>query len=366
LNADIAQAQAISDFQAAKAAAAQATAGQPLPASADPVLVSAAAAQLRATAAQAEARQRFADARRQIGKVAMALYVGLPPSAPNVPAAGVPDRSVFLADILKGEQQQAKAASTALAEATAAINLSRSQADQLVQARTVELQVLALQAQGDAQRKAAQAAAAAAKAAAATASSVTATTAVRAAQITPAGSLLDQESPSVLGPSLLTAGELAEWYRSTGRQPHLTVALEDLAASYVAVGANAGVRADVAFAQSMVETGYFDFPAFGQVAVADNNFAGIGACDSCATGFHFPDAVTGVQAQMQLLHAYATTAQPVPGPLPGPFSVSGCCPTWLQLTGVWATSGTYGVAILKVYRTMVEWAVAQRRAAARL
>jgi hypothetical protein len=38
----------------------------------------------------------------------------------------------------------------------------------------------------------------------------------------------------------------------------------------------------------------------------------------------------------------------------------------MQLTGVWATSGTYGVAILKVYRAMVEWAVAQRRAAARL
>jgi hypothetical protein len=352
LNADVAQAQAVSDFLAAKAAAAQMAAGQPPPATADPVLVAVAAAELRASTAQADARQRYADARHRIGKVGVELYVGVAPVLPGTTPVGLPDRSVFLADVLQGQQQQAKQATRDLALATAAFNASRRQADQLVQSHTLELQAIALKAQDAARRQAAQAAPAAV---------VGGTT---SAAGRPA-SVLTRESPSVLGPSVLSADELVGWYRSTGHQPRLTVPLEDLAAAYLAGGANDGVRADVAFAQSMVETGYFNFPAYGQVAVADNNFAGIGACDSCPTGLHFPNAITGVNAQMQLLHAYATTVQPVAGPLPGPFSVTGCCPTWMQLAGVWATALDYGVKILTVYRSMVVWALAHRRAAAR-
>ena len=41
----------------------------------------------------------------------------------------------------------------------------------------------------------------------------------------------------------------------------------------------------VAFAQSILETGYFSFPGGGQLVPSDNNFAGIGACDSCAAGW---------------------------------------------------------------------------------
>ncbi len=61
-----------------------------------------------------------------------------------------------------------------------------------------------------------------------------------------------------------------------------------------------GVRGDVAFAQAMVETGAFTSPL-----TRHNNFAGIGACDSCPTGFDFDSPQLGVRAQMQLLHAYA-------------------------------------------------------------
>jgi hypothetical protein len=172
-------------------------------------------------------------------------------------------------------------------------------------------------------------------------------------------------SPSILGSSTLTAPEITGWYQSTGRPPHITVPLETLVADFESLGAVAGVRADLAFAQSMVETGYLNFPGYGQVAVSDNNFAGIGACDGCSTGWHFPDAATGVAAQLQLLHAYAVKG-PAPGPLTSPVRVSGCCATWLALAGVWATNPNYGYAILKTYRAMVEWALARRSAAAGL
>ena len=37
----------------------------------------------------------------------------------------------------------------------------------------------------------------------------------------------------------------------------------------------------------------------------NNNFAGIGACDSCGNGFQFSSALNGVRAQIQLLRNYA-------------------------------------------------------------
>jgi hypothetical protein len=36
--------------------------------------------------------------------------------------------------------------------------------------------------------------------------------------------------------------------------------------------------------------------------------------------------------------------------------VAGCCPTWLSLTGVWATATDYGFNVLTVYKQMLDWA----------
>jgi hypothetical protein len=165
-------------------------------------------------------------------------------------------------------------------------------------------------------------------------------------------------SPTILGPSTLTGTELAAWFASTGKPANASVPMSELAPDYTTIGASEGVRADLAFAQSIIETGYFDFPANGQVTPADNNFAGIGACDSCSHGFPFPDAKTGVAAQLQLLHAYA--AKGVPTPLIGSVSVSGCCPTWMALSGVWATGAGYGFKILSIYVRMLDWVIGVR------
>jgi hypothetical protein len=344
----------VNDYLGAQAVATSQTAAIPPGASPDPILVAAAAAQLEAIAAQAAAQQRFAQARHRIGQIAIALYLG-----DQVPRAGaalvgtsgsLDDRSAFLARVLDAEQGAAKLAKAELVRTTTAATARRIQADQLVSSRTLELQNAALQA-----------------AAADRAPASTIVPAVGgAAIVTAPPSLLTQDSPTILGPTVLSAGELAGWFSASGHRPNLTVPLPALTEDYVSAGATAGVRADIAFAQSVLETGYFSFPGYGQVAVSDNNFAGIGACDSCSTGFRFKDAATGVLAQMQLLHAYATTSQPVAGPLPGPFRVAGCCATWMALTGVWATAPDYGIKILTLYRTIVEWALARRTAAAQL
>src|SRR5262249_38162519 len=82
-------------------------------------------------------------------------------------------------------------------------------------------------------------------------------------------------SSPILGPSLLSAQQLADFVRTSGFRPRVTVPLDELARDYITEGENAGVRGDVAFAQSILETGWFSFPGGGQVLVHDNNFAGI-------------------------------------------------------------------------------------------
>lgn len=170
---------------------------------------------------------------------------------------------------------------------------------------------------------------------------------------------------TILGPTALSAGELAGWYATTGYQANTTVPMATLAGYYLTSATAAGLRGDIAFAQSIVETGYFTFPTGGQVDGTDNNFAGIGACDSCAHGWTFPSAQTGVAAQIQLLDAYASP-QKIPTPLVGNVGVAGCCPTWLSLGGVWATAIDYGYEILNVYKEILDWAIPERLAAAGL
>ena len=178
-------------------------------------------------------------------------------------------------------------------------------------------------------------------------------------------------SPSILGASMLTTDEIAAWFASTGHTANTTVPIAQLITDYqqAALGgpntAATGVRFDLAFAQSVVETGYFSFPTYGQLTPADNNFAGIGACDSCAHGWHFPDAQTGVSAQLELLEAYSSPTK-VATPLIGNVGVGGCCPTWMALAGKWATSTVYGISIMTVYQQMLASVIPARLLAAGL
>ena len=81
---------------------------------------------------------------------------------------------------------------------------------------------------------------------------------------------------------------------------------------FVTEGNRYNVRGDIAFAQSIVETAWFNFPDNGMVRPNNNNFAGIGACDSCGNGYQFSSALAGVRGQLQLLRNYADSRRPPP------------------------------------------------------
>ena len=166
-------------------------------------------------------------------------------------------------------------------------------------------------------------------------------------------------SSPIMGPSRLSAGAMAAFVRARGGAPQLSVSLEALAQIYIEEGDAVGVRGDVAWAQSILETGWFEF-ANSMVDPEDNNFAGIGACDTCKGGFPFPDARSGVRAQMQLLRVYVDDevgrdSLGKPLLLPGTLRLSfrGDVQSWWDLTGTWATANTYGNRVYELYNRMV-------------
>lgn len=131
----------------------------------------------------------------------------------------------------------------------------------------------------------------------------------------------------------------------------------DYARLYLEIGERYGVRGDLAFAQSIKETGYWRFG--GDVKPEQNNFAGLGATGGGARGASFATPQEGIEAQIQHLYGYATTA-PLPSgaKLVDPrFSIlqsaglRGAAPTWEQLNGRWAVPGVgYGESIVQIGR----------------
>lgn len=165
-----------------------------------------------------------------------------------------------------------------------------------------------------------------------------------------------------MGASRLSAAQLTAWF--DGRLPRpagayaATVPISEMARYYIEEGSAEGVAGDVAFAQSVLETGWFRFG--GVVPASFNNFAGIGATDSDPSPARFPDARTGVRAQIQHLRAYADatavtcTMPPLNNPCVDPrFALvvpKGRARNWDDMgNGNWSTASTYAASILRLY-----------------
>ena len=117
-----------------------------------------------------------------------------------------------------------------------------------------------------------------------------------------------EDKTAIMGKAQATASQMAAFCLSKNASPQLpSCTVEELARMFIEEGEAEGVRGDVAFAQSLHETGYFKFG--GIVLPSQNNYAGIGALNGNATGqaASFPDPRTGVRAQIQHLKAYAST-----------------------------------------------------------
>jgi len=123
------------------------------------------------------------------------------------------------------------------------------------------------------------------------------------------------------------------------------------------------VRGDIAFAQSVLETGWFRYQG-SMVKPADNNYSGLGACDSCTNGNRFASPTLGVRAQIQHLWAYAdpaalptATARPLADARFTYVRPYGRASTWEAMgQGNWATGRGYSDKILTLYAEMLRHA----------
>jgi len=172
----------------------------------------------------------------------------------------------------------------------------------------------------------------------------------------PAGTL------PIMGHARVPASAIVAWVNGRALRPSgnysATIPLETLAQIFIEEGAAEGVTGDIAFVQSVVETGWFRFS--GTVPAAYNNFSGIGATDTNPSPAIFADARTGVRAQIQHLRAYADpsattcTVPPLHNPCVDPrFALvvpKGRAATWNQMgNGNWASATTYSTSILTLY-----------------
>jgi Mannosyl-glycoprotein endo-beta-N-acetylglucosaminidase len=181
----------------------------------------------------------------------------------------------------------------------------------------------------------------------------------------------------VMGPSLLNAGQLAAWYfRHSGVAPqipafggHPAGDVAALAQVFIDDGNAEGVRGDMAFVQSQLETGWLGFQG-SQIPPDAYNYAGVNAFDgrpgleSCAHGDSMPSRCMGtpqhgVLVQIQLLRSYADpSARTASGRfISAPSDRAGLAPLWEYFGGhncpcgklIWASADGYGLNIIEMY-----------------
>ena len=163
-------------------------------------------------------------------------------------------------------------------------------------------------------------------------------------------------SEKIAGSSFATQAQLVSMYKSTGNSFPSGVysskgcsSIEQFVQIYFEEAAAEGIRADVAFCQSMHETGWLKFG--GQVKAEQCNFAGLGATNDGAAGMYFDDVRQGIRAQIQHLKAYANTLPLVNDCVDQRFGYvnRGCAPKVTDLNGRWAVPGNgYGEKILSL------------------
>lgn len=112
----------------------------------------------------------------------------------------------------------------------------------------------------------------------------------------------------VLGSAVATAGQMKAYVMA--KNPDVPQSVLDMIPFYLSEGQTEGVRGDVAFAQSCLETGNFAF-AGSAVTLDQNNFCGLGVTAKGKKGCSFETAKLGIRAQIQHLKAYATSEAPV-------------------------------------------------------
>lgn len=116
------------------------------------------------------------------------------------------------------------------------------------------------------------------------------------------------------GKSSVTVKQMADFYEkySPVNYPSADLkkggasTIEEFAKIFYEEALDEGIRPEVVWCQTMLETGYLKFG--GDVKISQYNFAGIGATGNGAAGLSFESVREGVRAQVQHMKAYASAS----------------------------------------------------------
>lgn len=166
----------------------------------------------------------------------------------------------------------------------------------------------------------------------------------------------DSKYTKIMGTAVATVAQMRARIKAVN--PNVPQSVIDMIPYYISEGKTEGVRGDIAFAQSCIETGNFKFnPKTCAVSIKQNNFAMMGVTGTFVKGESFATPQLGIRAQIQHLKAYAST-EPLAGECIDPrftYVSRGCAPyvEWLGMKENpkgrgWASAGNYGPHILRV------------------
>lgn len=118
------------------------------------------------------------------------------------------------------------------------------------------------------------------------------------------------DKTAIMGKAVATGEQMQAYIKKVNAKVAQSVL--DMIPLYLSEGDAEGVRGDITFAQSCLETGNFTF-AGSAVTLGQNNFCGMGVTSNAVVGNSFTTPQLGIRAQVQHLKAYASTSALVNG-----------------------------------------------------
>ena len=173
------------------------------------------------------------------------------------------------------------------------------------------------------------------------------------------GSLAADSLTAIMGKAVATAEQMKAYLKK--KNPSVPQSVLDMVPLYLSEGEAEGVRGDIAFAQSCLETGNFTFSG-SAVTLPQNNFCGLGVTQRGRVGLSFDTPQLGIRAQIQHLKAYASTDKLRNERIDPRFRyvTRGCAPyaEWLGQKEnpqgkSWAAGEKYGEKILSILKAIV-------------
>ena len=171
------------------------------------------------------------------------------------------------------------------------------------------------------------------------------------------------EYTKIMGNAVATAEQMKAYLKA--KNPSVAQSALDMVSLYLSEGKAEGVRGDIAFAQSCLETGNFTFSGSAGT-LSQNNFCGMGVTSNGVKGNSFDTPQLGIRAQVQHLKAYASTDALKNACIAPRFKyVTRGCAEYVEWLGQkenpagkgWATGAGYGEKILSILKGILGTAV---------